>query len=140
MNHFRVRKVLYVSGKYSDVRGAWYRDVNIRRAAEVAAELWAMGFAAICPHANTAHMEGVATYQDFIEGDLSIIGHPESGRRIDGIVMLPGWGESMGAKRELEWATNLGVPVYFWPTDREYLMKLGAVGDPDRLVVAYPAA
>lgn len=98
--------LVYVSGPYrGDVKA------NIETASQVAAQLWEIGHAVICPHANTAHFEErcTATWEDYIRGDLNMI------TRCDALVMLPNWQESPGAVVEHGYATGLGVPIYFAP-------------------------
>jgi len=102
-------QLAYVSGPYRDERGTAFVEENIRKAEDVAKELWQRGYAVICPHANTRHFDGICTSEEFIEGDL---------RMIDGcdlIVMLPGWHRSEGAKLELAHARDKGgIMVYYW--------------------------
>ncbi len=99
--------LIYTAGPYTG-----NIDENIEAAARVAAELWDMGHAVICPHANTAHFEDRcknADYHDFLFGDYNIIS------RVDALVMLPGWRESKGACKERQYALDLGVPVWEYP-------------------------
>lgn len=98
--------LIYVSGKYTGEV-----DTNIAAAREIAAALWQMGHAVICPHTNTAHFEEYATinYEQFIAGDLTMIA------RCDALVMVPGWEGSRGARTEWAHATSLGIPIYVSP-------------------------
>ena len=98
--------LLYVSGPYSgDV------DRNIAQARQVAIALWEKGHAVIVPHLNTAHMDKdcKATYDQFLAGDLMMIA------RCDGMVMVPEWEFSKGAKIEYEYAESLKLPVWEYP-------------------------
>jgi hypothetical protein len=98
--------VIYLSGRYS---GDIHK--NIRAAREVAVQLWGEGYPVVCPHLNTAHFEVdcSAKYDDYIAGDLFIL------NGCDGVVMLPGWEDSKGARIEKEHAEALGIPVAVWP-------------------------
>lgn len=100
-------KVVYVSGPYRDARGSFYVHQNIERARNMAAALWAEGFVPICPHANSAHMDGAVSDATFLEGDLELV------RRSDAIVLLDGWEDSEGAKAEAFLAGQLGKVVYY---------------------------
>ncbi len=84
---------------------------NILAAKKVAAEIWNLGMAAICPHANTANFEKLIDIpaQGYIDGDLEIVASCHA------IVMLPGWEESSGARQERDHANSLGIPVYIYP-------------------------
>ena len=92
---------------------SWAREQNIRRAEEVALELWRMGFAVICPHTNTRFFEGAAPDSVWLAGDLEML------RRCDVLVTVPGWESSVGACGEVA-AFDL-TKVYHWPDDRDRL-------------------
>ena len=107
------RITLYVSGKYRDPRGTYYIEQNIRAAEAVGAELWSMGFSPLVPHANTKHLDGYTTVDNFLAGDLTMVG------LLDAIIMLPGWENSRGARCERGHAMFLGKPVLYWPLRKE---------------------
>lgn len=95
-------KLIYLAGKYSgDV------DANIAEARRWAVKLWEAGYAVICPHLNTAHMEidCKAQYEDYLRGDFMMI------ERCDAIFLLPNWQDSSGATREREHAIANGIHV-----------------------------
>ncbi len=110
-------RVIYTAGPYRSPQGVWGMTQNIARATVIARELWLAGWAVICPHANTAHMDGTDTDHVFLDGDLEIL------RRCDAVVMLPGWEQSAGSRGERELAVSLGLPIYEWPRDAEELRK-----------------
>ncbi len=112
-------KVVYVAGKYRhpDPRGIVQ---NIRAAEAVALELWRMGFAVITPHLNTALFDGAAPDDVWLRGDIEIM------RRCDLIVLVEGWSESSGARRENATARMLGMPVYEWSKDVDLLGEVVA--------------
>ncbi len=106
-------KVAYVSGPYRSQDGPNGILANIVAARAVAIELWRMGYAVICPHTNTALMDGAADDSVWLAGDLEIL------KRCDLIVMVPGWEESKGAISEYKYAVeNLDVVTAEWPRDR----------------------
>jgi hypothetical protein len=112
-------KLIYTAGPY---RAATPYDVrrNIERARDVAAALWRMGWAVVCPHANSAHLDGVVPEERFLEGDLEML------RRCDALVLIPGWHVSEGSRAEKAEAERHGIPVYVWPHDGAVLA--GEVG------------
>lgn len=117
------RLVAYVAGPYRDSRGLYYIDRNVNNAREVAAQLWAWDYSVICPHTNTRFIdgyEGIKT-EAFLEGDLDQI------ERVDIVVVMPNWKDSVGTVGELAFAKDLGVPVFFWENekDRAFLRFLG---------------
>lgn len=102
-------RVIYVAGPYT---GKTINDTfeNIIRARQHAYRLWQQGWAVICPHANSAFMDGEdveTTREMFIQGDLEIL------KRCDAIYMLPGWSTSRGACLELKRAKEWGLKVIY---------------------------
>lgn len=100
--------LVYTAGPFSGEN----KEQNIETARKVAAELWDLGHAVICPHANTAHLEQFTRnteYEDFLRGDLEMISV------CDALVMLPGWRKSAGASEEYAHAKRLGLFIYEYP-------------------------
>ena len=105
--------ILYVSGPYrgkSKIKLINRLQVirNIINARKVAKELWRMGYTVICPHLNSALMDGVTSDDRFLEGDIEIL------QQCWGIVMIQGWQRSTGALMELKDARQTGKKVFFW--------------------------
>lgn len=98
-------KVIYVAGPYT-ADTDWQRGEFIRKAGEVNAHLWRMGFCSICPHRITAFYGGLCEESVFIEGGLEIL------RRCDVVVLVEGWERSGGTLGEIEEAVKLSIPVY----------------------------
>ena len=99
-------KLAYISGPY---RAATVHGIleNIRRAEAVALRYWQTGYAVICPHKNTALMDGACYDHVWLEGDLEILS------RCDVVVMMPGWERSEGAKAERQRAIDLGLELVY---------------------------
>jgi hypothetical protein len=100
-------KLVYVSGPYSGEDIA----ANIAVARKVAIELWERGHAALCPHLNTAHFEVdcKVSYDQYIQGDLLML------YACQGVVMLPAWVGSNGARLEREYALKIKRPIWYYP-------------------------
>lgn len=98
-------KVIYIAGKYRGPN-AWAVEQNIRAAEEVAVRVWAMGMVALCPHANSRHMEVIASDEVFLAGTLELM------RRCDAVLLVPNWRDSAGAREEVAEAERLGLPVF----------------------------
>lgn len=98
-------KVVYVAGKF---RGPhhWAIAENIRAAERVAIEVWRMGHAAVCPHANTIHFQEAVPDQVFLDGDLAILD------RCDALVTVDNWTDSVGARAEVAHAITRSIPVF----------------------------
>lgn len=123
ISRFSRRLLVYLSGKYRDV-DEHSVDKNIQRAKEIAVKLWKMGFAVICPHANSQHMghngDTRGEVNAFLEGDMVMV------ERSDLVVMLDNWENSEGAKLERRLAMQLGIPVYYWSVHQESLQRLAS--------------
>lgn len=97
-------KVAYIAGQYraSTIHGLLE---NIRNAEQVAIKYWGMGYAVICPHKNTALLDGAVPDTVFLHGDIEILS------RCNTIVMMEGWELSEGARNELDHARQLGLEI-----------------------------
>jgi len=113
-------KLAYTAGPYRSEHGTRGIIANIRAAEAVAVELWRLGFAVICPHLNSALLDGVVPDAQFLAGDLLMM------ERCDLVVMFPRWRQSEGAKREREHAIARGISVYEWPGDVDKLRALAS--------------
>jgi len=108
--------MVYVAGPYSAATAEGVNQ-NIAYAKKVAQYLWHEGYAVICPHMNSAHMEGSNSghmsfkkaFKMYLVGDFEMIS------RCDAVVMLPGWEDSKGSCAEFVFAHWLGIPVFHWP-------------------------
>lgn len=120
-------KVVYLAGRYRDARGHYYVTKNIELARDIALELWRLGYAVICPHMNTAHLDGAAPDDVWLRGDIELL------KRSDIVVMIPGWEQSKGAQDEEQIAEVLKKRIYYWETARppaEDIWGTKPTGDP----------
>lgn len=103
--------LLYVAGPY---RGHSLAEVdhNIQTARRVAIAIWEQGHYAICPHLNTANFHDDCKVVDeghYLRGYIKIV------LRCDGVVMVPGWEGSEGAREERRVAIENHLPVFYFP-------------------------
>lgn len=105
------RPILYLSGPYTATEGQTVAD-NIEVARQFAVLAWRAGWAAFCPHLNTAHFEDHCdlAHADWLDGDLAIIERMDPDR--DAMMMLPGWTASQGALQERSAALKRGIRVF----------------------------
>ncbi len=97
--------IAYLAGPYrAPTRAGISRNIATARRAAIA--LWQRGYTVICPHLNTAHLDGVVPDQRFLDGDLEIL------KRCDLLVLLPKWHDSRGARQERAVALDVGIQVY----------------------------
>lgn len=97
-------KVVYVAGAYRAPTVAGIRR-NIEAARTVAETIWRLGHCALCPHLNSALMDGIAPDAVFLAGGLLLL------RRSDAVVLVPGWRKSTGTGQERKLAIELELPV-----------------------------
>lgn len=100
-------KVVYISGAYRSKDGADGIFENIYKARKAALRWWKEGYAVICPHMNTAFMDGACHDTVWLEGDLELV------KRCDSIYMLTGWKQSEGAIQEHDTAIDYGLTVIY---------------------------
>jgi len=110
-------KVAYIAGPYR--ADTIYGIIeNIRHAEKYALKYWRLGYAVICPHKNTALLDGALPDSVWLNGDLELL------RRCDVIVMIPGWERSAGARAELREAARRGLKqIYEKGTMTDYLIQ-----------------
>lgn len=97
-------QIVYVAGPYS-AQTMGEIKMNIKRAEIYAAILWAKGYTVICPHKNTAFMDGIVSYEKFMDGCLTILS------RCNILFLMPGYEQSEGAKREYRFAQKKGIRI-----------------------------
>ena len=111
----------YIAGPYS-AKTIKQRDKNIRKAWKVGFELAKLGHFPITPHSNSAHMDEAQPHNFWIKGDIELMR-----RAADLVVLIPGWKDSPGAVKEMEAAVGFGLPIYYWPKDKERLEELFSI-------------
>jgi hypothetical protein len=109
-------KLAFVSGPYR-AKTKLGIFINILKARKVAKELWKIGYVAVCPHLNSALMDGIIDDSRFLEGDMELL------RKCDVVVVCKGWSKSSGTKGEIKEAYRNSIPVLFWTLqdNREWL-------------------
>lgn len=107
--------VVYVAGPFR-AASTWLIEKNIRKAEELAWDVWAAGFTALCPHTNTRFYQHSLPDEVWLEGDLELL------RRCDVVLLVPGWETSSGTKVEKEEALANGIPVV---ESIEHLREIG---------------
>jgi hypothetical protein len=97
---------VYIAGPYTPHDGREEtRLANIAQAREAAQRLLRAGRTPFCPHTMTAGWEDVCPYDDFLRLGLEWLA------ACDAILLLPGWEDSNGARREYEEAVTLGLLI-----------------------------
>ena len=84
---------------------------NEKTGIDTAAWLILQGFAVFCPHLDFQYLLGVygkdITKEQLQANSMAWV------ECCDCMLVLPGWGNSIGASAEIERAIDLGIPIYF---------------------------
>ncbi len=99
-------EVAYISGPYraDTVNGIWE---NVQAARKIALKYWRLGYAVVCPHMNTAMMDGACPDDAWLKGHVEIM------LRCDVVVMMEGWEWSKGAIEECKAALRNGLEIVY---------------------------
>jgi len=98
-------RVCYIAGPFrsSDPRQMAAHTLTAQHAA---ADLARLGYAPYCPHANLGHAFGAVDEGVAAQINTTFL------RLCDALLLLPGWGNSLGTRIELIEAKRLGLPVF----------------------------
>jgi hypothetical protein len=107
--------LIYIAGPYR-APTTWEIDRNIVAARELGAHVARMGAYPVIPHSNTAHFDGLAPDELWLDGTLELL------RRCDAVALVEGWGRSSGARGEVREADRRGIPI-FREHERETLLR-----------------
>jgi len=99
-------KVAYIMGPYR-AKTIYEMVQNIRRAEVVALKYWEKGYAVICPHKNTALLDGFLPDEVWLKGDRELI------KRSDVVVVMKDWEKSEGSTIELSLAKRLNKEIIY---------------------------
>lgn len=95
-------KLVYIAGPYRAPTREGIES-NIQRAREAAEAVCRLGAYPVTPHLNTAHFDGVAGDQFFLDGTMELM------RQCDFVLLVDGWEKSAGAVAEFDEAQRLGI-------------------------------
>lgn len=98
--------VVYIAGAFR-APSAWLIEQNIRRAEELALQVWLTGnMVPICPHTMNRFYQGAGPDDIWLKGDLELLS------RADAVLVVPGSGNSSGTAIEVKSAEELHLPVF----------------------------
>lgn len=100
-------KTIYIAGPYRADTTHKIQE-NIADARLVAAEVWKMRHVALCPHLNSANMDGLVDDEVFLKGGLVLL------EKCDAVMVVPGkFHRSKGTMSEISYATTHEIPVFY---------------------------
>ena len=99
-------ELAYIAGPYT-ADTIYGTRKNILRAEELTVELLKQGYAVICPHKNTAYLDGIIEHEQFMKCCLRILS------ACDHLFMLKNWDTSKGAIEEHEFAETHNIPITY---------------------------
>jgi hypothetical protein len=98
-------KCIYIAGPYRDATVSGIRQ-NIANAESLAIEVWKLNAVALCPHKNSAYLDGVVPDRVFLDGGIELL------RLCDAVVTVGGWQKSQGSRDEIAYAESHKIPVF----------------------------
>lgn len=105
-------KIIFIAGPYTGDGTFESIERNIREAEKYQIALANKEIGFFCAHNHTEHFsskKGATAPEDFYyELDLQFLK-----RLADAVLAMPGWEQSWGAKREIEWAQKNNLPIFF---------------------------
>ncbi|MBI4079933.1 DUF4406 domain-containing protein [Candidatus Kaiserbacteria bacterium] len=115
-------KIVFIAGPLTTGGdgGTAYIEKNIRIAENYAFALAKADVGFFCAHTHTSNHHGHAPEPFYYELDREILK-----RAADALLAIPGWEKSFGAKKEVEWACESGLKVFYPkdPTDIEQIVE-----------------
>ena len=101
------KPMLYIAGKYRAPTKEGIEE-NIEKARAVSVRMAVLGYLWHCPHMHTAHYDDDLpewSLDEWLDLDYRYLDIA------DGILMMDGWEESEGAKKEHERSKKMGLPI-----------------------------
>ena len=104
MNNKKPHPILYIAGPYrhTTIAGIHRNIHEARRRMEWA---WLNGYVPVCPHTNSAFIDGLVDDTVILNGYLKLVA------RCDALLRIKGWQMSSGAFAEVELAFNMGLEI-----------------------------
>lgn len=102
-------KIVLIAGPYGDFNSAEKIQQNIDHAARYAEELAKRHIGFICPHLNSAHFN-IRTPE--VPREFWLQMYLQLVHCVDGVLAIPGWQQSEGARSEVQAATLLRKEVF----------------------------
>lgn len=97
-------KVAYIIGPYR-AKTIYQIKQNIYKAEEIALKYWKLGYAVICPHKNSAFFDGECEDEIWLKGGIEIL------KRCDICIVIDGWQNSEGSRREIDAAYEFNIEI-----------------------------
>jgi len=103
-------KIIYIAGPYFGDGKKETIEKNIREAEKYQIELANHGIGFFCSHNHTEHFQekAKATEEFYYELDFHFLK-----KCTDAVLALPGWKNSKGARKEIEWANQNNLKVFY---------------------------
>ena len=105
-------KIIFIAGAYIGDGKVKTIEKNIREAEKYAVALADREVGFFCPHKHTEHFnsgkKSTAPEQFYYNLDFYFLT-----KIADAVLVVPGWENSKGTKKELEWAKKKGMKIFF---------------------------
>ena len=103
-------KIVFIAGPYFGDGTKEVIEKNIRAAEKYQVALANRKIGFFCPHNHTEHFEHKANTGEQFYYDLDFAFLT---RMADAVLAIPGWESSNGAKKEVAWAKEHNLPVFY---------------------------
>jgi hypothetical protein len=108
-----LKPVIYIAGPFRapstampGQQNSWGIHQNVTRAMELSLQVWGLGAVGLCPHGNTFCFQNALSDDIWLEGDLALLA------KCDAVIVTPDWERSSGARAEVKFAEDHGIPVF----------------------------
>ena len=112
--------VVYVAGRFTG-KTAWDVECNVRKAEALGLEVARLGCSPLIPHTNTRFFTGEGTYEFWIAATLALL------TRVDAIITTDDWELSSGARGEVKYANEHGIPHFRTIDELKAAIASGAI-------------
>lgn len=101
-----MKPLIYIAGPYraKTINGIYK---NIQAARNAAVELAQNGYPFICPHLNSAFMDGIRDDEFWLAMGKELLA------RCTAVLALNGWSKSKGTKLEIARAKEISIPIFY---------------------------
>lgn len=117
-------KVVYIAGKFR-AKTHWATEQNIRKAEDMAMQVWQAGMIAFCPHVMGRFLDKTVEDSVILPMARAVM------HRCDAVLLVPGWEDSEGTQDECFDALQLGIPIFdhlealtFWKATNQDMHRM----------------
>lgn len=100
----KIKGKAFISSAYSG-GSISEEEINVSKARLIVGVALKFGWVPVCPNVYWHSFADMQDYEFWLEASISLL------KTCDVLVLVPGWENSSGVKKEIELAKDLGIPV-----------------------------